>query len=258
MTRKSVVAGNWKMNLTLKEGVDLSTNLCQMLSKKPLKSIKKDMEVILFTPFIHLPEVVKIVKGVENVFAGAQNCYSKPSGAYTGEVSASMIRSTEATHVLIGHSERRSLFSEKDEFLAEKVSTALDNDLKVVFCCGENLNERENGNHFEVVNKQIYNGLFWLDEEQFHNIIIAYEPVWAIGTGKTASPEQAQEMHKYIRGLIEKKYGENVSDNISILYGGSCNSKNAEELFENNDVDGGLIGGASLKPAEFFKIIQSF
>jgi len=256
--RKKVVAGNWKMNMTLDEGKGLADEICQLIKQKPLKIINNSPEVIFFTPFIHLAEVADIAKDLEGVFVGAQNCYSEPSGAYTGEVSAPMIKSTGSAYVLIGHSERRSLFNEGDKMLAAKASLAIESKLNIVFCCGESLEEREKNNHFDVVRNQLQNGLFWMDEKSIANVMIAYEPVWAIGTGLTATPEQAQEMHAFIRELVGEKYGQQMAENFTILYGGSCNSKNAKQIFEQQDVDGGLIGGASLKPGEFFKIIQSF
>ena len=169
-----------------------------------------------------------------------------------------MIKSAGSTYVLIGHSERRSLFNENDKMLAAKASIAIENELNIVFCCGESLEEREKNNHFDIVRNQLHYGLFWMDEKSFANVMIAYEPVWAIGTGLTATPEQAQEMHAFIRQLVGEKYGQQTAEKFTILYGGSCNSKNAKQIFEQEDVDGGLIGGASLKPGEFFQIIQSF
>lgn len=256
--RKKIVAGNWKMNMALDEGLGLVNELGQMIKNKPLKTINENPGVVLFTPFIHLVEVSKKAKKLAGVSAGAQNCYSKPSGAFTGEVSAPMIKSTGATYVLIGHSERRALFNENNKMLAAKASIAIENELNVVFCCGEVLEEREKKKHFEVVRDQLKEGLFWMDNESFLKVVIAYEPVWAIGTGVNAAPEQAQEMHAFIRGLIAEKYGKRIADNFTILYGGSCKGDNAPNLFKQEDVDGGLIGGASLKAGEFFKIIQSF
>jgi triosephosphate isomerase len=188
---------------------------------------------------------------------GAQNCNDHKSGAYTGEISAAMIKSTGAGNVIIGHSERRSLYGETDELLAAKTAEALRNHLRVIFCCGEVLAEREAGNHFEVVKRQLDKGLFTLTEEEFRNCIIAYEPVWAIGTGVTASPAQAQEIHRFIRGLVENRYGRQTAEDTTILYGGSCKASNAAELFANPDVDGGLIGGASLVSEEFCKIVKA-
>ncbi len=256
--KKNIVAGNWKMNMNLDEGKKLAEEVSGMIRKKPLKAINGSPDVIFFTPFIHLVDVSKIIEGLDGVGVGAQNCYSKPSGAFTGEVSASMIKSTGAGHVLVGHSERRSLFNENNKMLAAKASVAVENGLNVVFCCGETLEERENSRHFDVVRNQLREGLFWMDNKSFSNAVIAYEPVWAIGTGVTASPEQAQEMHAFIRDLVNEKYGNQIAQDTTILYGGSCNPKNANQLFQQEDVDGGLVGGASLKAGDFFKIIQSF
>ncbi len=210
--------------------------------------------VICCTPFIHITEVKKVLKKVE---LGAQNCASEESGAFTGEVSAQMISSTGAKYVIIGHSERRTYYLENDSLLNKKVKFALANNLIPIFCIGELLAEREANKHFDVVKSQLTNGIFDLSESDFVKLVIAYEPVWAIGTGKTATSQQAQEMHKFIRETIASKYGKNVADNTSILYGGSCNDKNAAELFSNPDVDGGLIGGASLKPESFLGIIKA-
>ncbi len=256
--RKKIAAGNWKMNTTVDEGKKLAKDICDMIAKKPLKTINGNPGVIFFTPFVHLIEISKIIDGLDGVYAGAQNCHSKPSGAFTGEVSASMIKSAGITHVLVGHSERRNLFNENNKMLAAKASIAVENDLKIVFCCGELLDERENEKHFDVIRNQLKEGLFWMDERSFSNALIAYEPVWAIGTGVNATPGQAQEMHAFIRKQIAEKYGKKIAENFTILYGGSCNSKNAKQLFKQEDVDGGLIGGASLKAGEFFKIVQSF
>ncbi len=193
-----------------------------------------------------------------DVFIGAQNMSNFESGAYTGEISAKMLASIGVEYCIIGHSERRKYFNESHEVLAEKVNMALKHDVVPIFCCGELLPEREAGDHFSVVQKQLKDSLFMLTKADFANVVVAYEPVWAIGTGVTASSEQAQEMHKYIRGLIAEKYDEETAENTTILYGGSCNAQNAKELFANPDVDGGLIGGASLKAADFIKIVQSF
>lgn len=256
--RKMIVAGNWKMNLTLEEGLKLSAELADFVKSNPLDKLNGTPEVIMFTPAIHLASVSKSVEDLKGLSAGAQNCYTEEKGAFTGEISAKMIKSTGATHVLVGHSERRAYFGESNEILAKKVEIALTNGLTPMYCCGEVLDERNAGNHFDVVREQVEKGLFWLSEEEFAKTVIAYEPVWAIGTGVTASPEQAQEMHAFIRQLISEKYGNRVAENATILYGGSCNAKNAKELFANKDVDGGLIGGASLKAEDFTTIIQSF
>ncbi len=260
--RKKIVAGNWKMNLNLEEAKVLVSELKVSLDNHSAERVAQNRptlpDVVLFPPYVYLTRILDVFFNYEGVSIGAQNCHHKEHGAYTGEVSASMIRSVGASHVIIGHSERREQFGEGDELLAEKVKQSLKNDLKVIFCCGEKLPERESGKHFQVVSDQLHKGLMWLEEDQLKNVVIAYEPVWAIGTGVTASPGQAQEMHAYIRGLVADKYGKKAADNMSILYGGSCNAKNARELFTNADVDGGLIGGASLKSADFFQIIQSF
>jgi triosephosphate isomerase (TIM) len=250
--RKKIVAGNWKMNKTLQEGVQLASEVKESVAKAAVK----DVTVIVCTPFIHLTEVKKTLGN--GVALGAQNCAAEPKGAFTGEVSAEMVKSTGATYVIIGHSERRAYYGETDAILNKKVNLALEQGLTPIFCIGEVLQEREANIHFDVVKKQLSEGLFSLSAEQFSNVVIAYEPVWAIGTGKTATSEQAQEIHKYIRGVIAAKYGNAVADGITILYGGSCNAQNAKELFANPDVDGGLIGGASLKAADFTTIVTSF
>jgi triosephosphate isomerase len=248
--RKKIVAGNWKMNTTLQEGVKLAQEVEVLASQ-----VSNGAIVIVNTPFTHLTEVKKVLK---TVALGAENCADQESGAYTGEVSASMVASTGAQYVIIGHSERRSYYNETDAVLAKKVKLALANKLTPIFCIGEVLAEREANKHFDVVKSQLVNGVFDLTEADFGKLVIAYEPVWAIGTGKTASSAQAQEIHKFIRETIAAKYGKAVADNTSILYGGSCNDKNAAELFANADVDGGLIGGAALKPESFIAIVKSF
>ncbi len=251
--RRKIVAGNWKMNMDLVEGISLGKAVDNFM----LANDESDVEVILCTPFIHLASIAESLKA-KNISTGAQNCSDKESGAYTGEISASMIRSAGAGYVIIGHSERRSYFNENDELLNAKIKVALNNKLSVIFCCGEVLSEREKGNHFSVVKSQIINGLSGIPEKDFRNTIIAYEPVWAIGTGVTASSDQAQEMHSYIRSIIDELYGKEQSEETTILYGGSCKPSNSVELFTMNDVDGGLIGGASLKVDDFCKIIDSF
>jgi triosephosphate isomerase (TIM) len=256
--RKNIVAGNWKMNTTIEEAKELASSLCEMINIKPLRTLNGEPEVILFPPSTHISEIAKIVKKAKGVSVGAQNCYSAEKGAYTGEISAAMIKSVGGTHVLVGHSERRQYFKEDDQMLAAKVSQVIENGLTPVFCCGELLPERKSEKHYEVVKSQISNSLFWMDAEDIKKVIIAYEPVWAIGTGETATPQQAQQMHEYIRNLLVEKYGQPVADEISVLYGGSCNAQNAKELFKQTDVDGGLIGGASLKNADFFQIISSY
>jgi len=249
--RKKIVAGNWKMNMDLNEGLKFAKEINRYFENKPSAA-----EVILCTPFIHLQGVSEIVSS-GRVKCGAQNCASEPSGAYTGEVSPGMIKSTGAEFVIIGHSERRSYYHEDDRLLNRKTTLALESGLNVIFCCGEVREERESGRHAEIVKKQIEDGIFTLSEEMFRKIIIAYEPVWAIGTGLTATPEQAQEMHKYIRDLVSAKYGPDCAEDLTILYGGSCKPSNASEIFSKPDVDGGLIGGASLKLEDFCAIVDS-
>ena len=250
--RKKIVAGNWKMNMDLAEGLKFAETINSYFRAKPSMA-----EVILCTPFIHLAGVSEILKnGI--VFCGAQNCASEASGAFTGEVSPNMIKSTGARYVIIGHSERRSFYHEDDKLLNKKTVLALSSGLNVIFCCGEVLQERESGKYPGVVKKQVEEGLFNLPEPEFRKIVIAYEPVWAIGTGLTATPDQAQEMHKYIRSLIREKYGAACADDLTILYGGSCKPSNAKEIFSKPDVDGGLIGGASLKKEDFCAIVESF
>ncbi|MDD6209358.1 MAG: triose-phosphate isomerase [Bacteroidales bacterium] len=250
--RKNIVAGNWKMNKTLQEGIELAKSVKDALAGK-----KVNCEVIVGTPFIHLASVVEEVKG-SIIGVAAENAADKASGAYTGEVSAAMVASTGAKYVILGHSERRAYYGETSEILKNKVLLALENKLTPIFCIGEVLEERESGKHFDVVKKQIEESLFNLSAEDFGKIVLAYEPVWAIGTGKTATAAQAQEMHAFIRKTLAEKYGKEIADNTSILYGGSCNASNAKELFSNPDVDGGLIGGASLEAAKFMPIIEAF
>ena len=249
MARIKMVAGNWKMNKNLQEGVALATELKQMVNNPKCA-------VVIGTPFIHLATVAQLLKG-SPIRLAAENCADKASGAYTGEVSAAMVASTGAEYCILGHSERRAYYHETYEILREKVLLALENGLKPIFCIGEVKEEREAGKQNEVVKAQLEGSVFNLSAEEWANITLAYEPVWAIGTGLTATPAQAQEMHAYIRGLIAEKYGKQVADDTTILYGGSCNAKNAAELFANPDVDGGLIGGASLKAPDFCTIIDA-
>lgn len=240
------------MNKNLQEGVALATEL-----KNILADAKPNCEVIIGTPFIHLATVAELVKG-SCIKVSAENCADKESGAYTGEVSAAMVASTGAEYCIIGHSERRAYYHETYEILREKVQLALAHGLKPIFCIGEVKEEREAGKQNEVVKAQLEGSLFNLSADDFGKIVLAYEPVWAIGTGLTATPEQAQEIHAYIRGLVAEKYGQEVAENCSILYGGSCKGSNAKGLFANPDIDGGLIGGASLKAADFKEIIDAF
>jgi triosephosphate isomerase len=223
--RKKIVAGNWKMNMSLEEGLRFARSVDQYFREKPAGKA----EVILCTPYIHLSGVSDIVKSGK-VALGAQNCASEASGAYTGEVSAFMIKSTGAQYVIIGHSERRSYYHEDDRLLNKKTVLALNSGLKVIFCCGEVKEEREAGKHFIIVKRQLEEGLFTLTEEDMNKIVIAYEPVWAIGTGLNATPEQAQEMHQYIRGLVKEKYGNDCAKQMPVLYGGSCKPSNATEI----------------------------
>lgn len=240
------------MNKTLQEGVQLAKDV-----EKALESRTPNCEVIIATPFIHLATIASTIN-TDKVGVSAENCADKASGAYTGEVSAAMVASTGAKYVILGHSERRAYYGETPEILKEKVLLALANGLKVIFCIGEVLEEREAGKEYDVVKSQIEGSLFNLSAEDFGKIILAYEPVWAIGTGKTATAQQAQEMHAFIRKTVADKYGAEVAENTSILYGGSCKPSNAKELFANKDVDGGLIGGASLDAEQFMGIVDAF
>ena len=250
--RKKIVAGNWKMNTTLPEGVALAKEVNEALAQAT-----PNCDVIICVPFTHLAPVAGVIDQTK-LGLGAENCADHKSGAYTGEVSAPMVASTGATYVILGHSERRQYYGETSETLREKVALALENKLTPIFCIGEVLEERESDKHFDVVKAQIEEGLFNLSAEDFGKIILAYEPVWAIGTGKTATDDQAQEMHAFIRSVIADKYGKEVADETSILYGGSCKPSNAKALFAKPDVDGGLIGGASLKAADFMGIVDAW
>ena len=249
--RKNIVAGNWKMNTTVPEGVKLAKEV-----NAALEGITAKCDVVIGVPFTHLT-AVKAVIG-DKLGLSAENCADKVKGAYTGEVSAAMVASTGATYVILGHSERRQYYGETAETLKDKVALALENGLTPIFCIGEVLEERENGTYFDVIKAQVADSLFQLSAEDFGKIVLAYEPVWAIGTGKTATADQAQEIHAFIRGLIAEKYGEQVADDTTILYGGSCKPSNAKELFEKPDVDGGLIGGASLDAESFMGIVTAF
>jgi triosephosphate isomerase len=250
--RKNIVAGNWKMNTTLAEGVALAKEV-----NEALKDFTPNCDVIIAVPFTHLASVNAVIDSTK-LGLGAENCADHTSGAYTGEVSAPMVASTGAKYVILGHSERRQYYGETSEILKEKVALALSNNLTPIFCIGEVLEERENGTYFDVVKKQIEDALFEMTAEDFSKLILAYEPVWAIGTGKTATDDQAEEMHAFIRGVIANKYGETVAENTSILYGGSCKPTNAPQLFAKPNVDGGLIGGAALKADSFMGIVKAF
>lgn len=256
--RKKIAAGNWKMHTTLEEGKELIHHIIKGVAENPPRQSPDEMLVVLGVPFVTLESAAKLTKDQKQVKIAAQNCYSEEKGAFTGEISASMIRSVGADFIIIGHSERREYFAESHAMLAKKVDLALKNHLTPIFCCGEKLEVREQNAHFDLVKRQVTESLFHLDAESFAKVVIAYEPVWAIGTGVTATPEQAQEMHKVIRNLLADKYGNKIADSTTILYGGSVNAKNARELFSQPDVDGGLVGGASLKAEEFLTIIHSF
>lgn len=252
--RKKIVAGNWKMNMDYQEGLSLFSEVLNMAHDE----VTGKQQIVVCCPFIHLHSLVQLAKGHNKVSIGAQNAHQAESGAYTGEISAKMIRSTGAEYVILGHSERRQYFGETNELLAKKTNTALANSLKPIFCIGETLQERETEKHFDVIKSQLEEGVFHLDAEQFGKLVLAYEPVWAIGTGVTATSAQAQEIHSFIRKEIGAKYGQEVANNTTILYGGSCNAKNSCDLFGQPDIDGGLIGGASLKSRDFIDIAKTF
>lgn len=249
--RKKIVAGNWKMNLNFAEAMALAGELADSTDEY------SNCSIILAPPFVYLHDLVGRIQSHPDFSIAAQNCSSEEKGAFTGEVSASMLASIGVEYVIIGHSERRHIFSEKDKTIASKISMALQNGLCPIFCCGEQLSEREAGKQFDVVREQLINGLFHVDKVLITECVLAYEPVWAIGTGKTATSGQAQEMHSFIRSQFAEKYGSEAASDISILYGGSVTSKNSAELFNCPDVDGGLVGGASLKAVEFLSIIRS-
>ncbi|MCC6690151.1 MAG: triose-phosphate isomerase [Bacteroidia bacterium] len=249
--RKKIVAGNWKMNKDCDEALLLFKEINSLLQNTTAKQV----EVIVLPSFIFIRDFVSLSF---KIAVGAQNCSTEDAGAYTGEVSAAMIRSAGASYVIVGHSERRSYFSETNSMLSKKINAALKNNLIPIYCVGETLNQRNSGNHFKIIEQQITEGLFHLNNEQFKKTVIAYEPVWAIGTGNTATTSQAQEMHAFIRKVVAQKYGNDMANSCSVLYGGSCNAQNAKELFACPDIDGGLIGGASLKAKDFVQIVQSF
>ncbi len=249
--RKNIVAGNWKMNNDLAETQELIGDLKLQLVKE------LTAEVYVAPSFVNLYNTFQSLKGTP-IKVAAQNMHYSDHGAYTGEVSAKMLQSVGVQTVILGHSERRALFNETDELLAKKVDSALKHDMKIIFCFGEQLKDRKAENHFEVVKAQLENGIFHIHKAAWKNVILAYEPVWAIGTGETASPEQAQEMHEFIRGLVSDKFGKEIAVDVSILYGGSVKPDNAREIFAKADVDGGLIGGASLKAIDFLTIVNSF
>ncbi len=256
--RNHIVAGNWKMNLDLTEAKKLAEDLVEQ-AKNIQNDENSDLNctLVVAPPFLYQSELVRIFDG-SILEVGAQNCSNEVSGAYTGEVAVPMIKSVGTTYIIIGHSERRAYFSEGSEQLAQKVDLSLEYGLTPIFCCGEPLDIRENETHVDYVSKQIEDGLFHLNKETIEKVVIAYEPIWAIGTGVTASSQQAQDMHKSLRDALAQKYGKEIAENISILYGGSCKPSNAKELFACPDVDGGLIGGASLNASDFLTIAKSF
>ena len=250
--RKKIVAGNWKMNLNLQEGIALAKEINEAMTAE-----KPNCDVVICTPFIHLASIAQVLNA-DLVGLGAENCADKEKGAFTGEVSAEMVKSTGAQYVILGHSERRQYYGETAEILKEKVQLALKHGLKVIFCCGETLEERESNRQNAVVKAELDGSVFNLTAEEWKNIVLAYEPIWAIGTGKTATSDQAEEMLCYIRSIVAEKYGKEVAEETSILYGGSCKASNAPELFSKPNIDGGLIGGASLKAADFKGIIDAW
>lgn len=250
--RKKIVAGNWKMNKTADEGLALVSEVANMIRAE----ITGDVTTVLCPPALYLTTYRSYLTG-NKLALGAQNCHEKAAGAYTGEISAAMLKSVGVQYVIIGHSERRQYFEETNAQLAEKVNSALDNGLIPIFCCGESQEMRENGDYVGFVKDQLTESLFHLSAEQMASVVIAYEPIWAIGTGLTASAGQAQDMHYELRQHLASQYGDEVAQETSILYGGSCNAQNAEEIFAQPDVDGGLIGGASLKSRDFVTIVKA-
>jgi len=250
--RKKIVAGNWKMNLTIAEGTTLITDII-----KGLPSLQEQKQVIIAPPFLQVASAAAQVQGTAYVSVAGQNCHQEKSGAYTGEIAANMLQAAGARFVILGHSERREYFSETNAQLAAKTNAALEAGLQVIFCCGEPLEIRDAGTQNDHISQQISEGIFHLSAEQLKNVVIAYEPIWAIGTGRTASAEQAQDMHRHIRNVIAQQYGADAAAGLSILYGGSCKPSNAAELFACPDVDGGLIGGAALKAEDFLGIITA-
>jgi triosephosphate isomerase len=248
--RKNIVAGNWKMYKNQQETISIIEEIC-------VRKVNSTTEIIIAPTFVNLTVAVEKTNE-KNITVAAQNMHQAEGGAFTGEISASMLTDIGINTVILGHSERRAYFHETDALLASKVDTALKHNMRVIFCFGEELKDRQINNHFNVVEYQLRDALFHLEKTDWANIILAYEPVWAIGTGETASPEQAQEMHAFIRSLVEKVYGFDVADNVSILYGGSVKPENAKEIFSKKDVDGGLIGGAALKADDFLAIVNGF
>lgn len=248
--RKKIVAGNWKMHKNAEQTEDL---LNELIAKIPTETT---VQVIVAPTFVNLASAVDHLE-FTNIEVAAQNVHQAESGAFTGEISADMLKSVGVDTVILGHSERRAIFHETDALIANKVNTALEHDMRVIFCFGEELKDRQSKNHFNVVENQLRDGLFHIETKDWENIVLAYEPVWAIGTGETASPEQAQEMHEFIRETVRKAFGSDVAENVSILYGGSVKPDNAKEIFSKPDVDGGLIGGAALKADDFVAIVNA-
>lgn len=251
MKRLKIAAGNWKMNTSPAEAVALATTLAQEILTD------KDTLMILAPPFVHLNAVQEQIQKSEGIYLAAQNCHEEKKGAYTGEIAATMLAAVGCKYIIVGHSERRQYFAESDSLIGKKINAVLAENMYPILCVGEPLEVREADKQEELVKTQLENGLFHLSETDVRKVVIAYEPVWAIGTGKTASPEQAQDMHAFIRQLLQKKYGKEIADLIPILYGGSCNAANADAIFAKPDVDGGLIGGASLKAADFIAIYEA-
>jgi triosephosphate isomerase len=247
--RKNIVAGNWKMNKNAEETEDLLNDLIDKLPND------KEVEIIVAPTFVNLSSAVNHLE-FTNIQVAAQNMHQAENGAYTGEISADMLQSIGVNTVILGHSERRSIFHETDAIISFKVDTALKHNMRVIFCFGEELKDRQNNQHFNVVENQLRDGLFHIEKSAWENIVLAYEPVWAIGTGETASPEQAQEMHEFIRETVRKTFGSDIAEDVSILYGGSVKPENAKEIFSKADVDGGLIGGAALKASDFAAIVN--
>lgn len=250
--RSKIIAANWKMHKNLDESLALVSEVRGMLRDE----FYGNTEVVIVPPFTSLSSVKRLLEGTE-LLMGAQNCHQEENGAYTGEISAGMVKSTGCAYVLVGHSERRQMFNETNELLAKKVKGAIRHELKVIYCCGETLQEREDSSYMKIIEAQISEGLFHLDRKEFSNVVVAYEPIWAIGTGKTATPEMANDMHMFIRKVIANFYSEEIAQNTSILYGGSVKPDNASSLFKCSDIDGGLIGGASLKARDFIEIVKA-
>ena len=250
--RKNIVAGNWKMNLNREEAIKLVEEVISLVSSD------NNVEVVFSPSFLYLHKVNKMCANDNLLQTASQNISHNESGAFTGEVSAQMVNSLNVKYTILGHSERREYFNETNIELKQKVDLSLKNNLEIIFCCGESLNQRESAVHFDWIKQQLTESIFHLTEKEFEKVVIAYEPIWAIGTGVTASSDQAEEIHQFLRNVIAEKYNENIAENTSILYGGSCNPTNAKELFSKKNIDGGLIGGASLNAENFTRIIKSF